>query len=260
MRKISFLMPMTILLLVMPAWTMRAGAEAGTPGFMPEQWDLTNARVIEKFGRTCLGGAAFLKDCLFGDGVIEVDIYMQADRRAYPGVLFRVRDGENYERVYLRPHRAPFYGDAVQYLPAFNGADSWQLYNGDGITAAAVIPKDSWVTLKIEVLGTQARVFLGESAQPVLEINELERGPGAGTIGLMTGLDGAALFSNFRYRADAGLRFPAVQPADVVPGMIRDWQISPSFPFAQIDMERYPDKAMLERLPWRPITDRKAYV
>ncbi len=221
--------------------------------FSAEQWELKNARIVEKFGRTCLVGSAFLKGCQFSDGIIEVDIYMLADRRAYPGVLFRVHDEENYERVYLRPHRAPFYGDAVQYLPAFNGADSWQLYNGDGVTSSANIPKGDWVTLKIEVLGTQARVFLGESTQPVLEVNELAWGKSAGTIGLMTGMDGATFFSNFRMGTDPGLHFASVPPADNPPGMIRDWQMSQSFRYNQIDMDRYPDAAILKQLQWRPI-------
>lgn len=242
-----------MLVLGMLAWTRPAGAEVDQGSFSSEQWDLSSARVVEKFGRTCLSGTALLKNSQFGDGIIEVDVYMLADRRAYPGILFRVQDGENYERVYLRPHRAPFYGDAVQYLPAFNGADSWQLYNGDGVTAAATIPKGEWLTLKIEVQGTQARVFLGAAAQPVLEIFELQRGKSVGGIGLMAGMDGAAFFSNFRYRQEPGLRFTPVQPADVIPGMIRNWEISQPFRYSQIDMEQYPVATMLERLQWRPI-------
>ena len=253
MKKVKVVwMQLTLLGLLVVAQTTTAEVEKGA--FSPEQWELKNARIVEKFGRTCLVGSAFLKGCQFSDGVIEVDIYMLADRRAYPGVLFRVLDQENYERVYLRPHRAPFYGDAVQYLPAFNGADSWQLYNGDGVTASTNMAKGSWLTLKIEVLGTQARVFLGESLQPVLEINELERGRSAGTIGLMTEMDGAAFFSNFRYREDQGLDFPAAPPAEPLPGMIRDWQMSQSFPYSQIDIEKYPETALLKQLKWQPIT------
>ena len=252
MKKIKAVWILAIFLGLL-AGTQTTIAQVEKGDFSAEQWELKNARIIEKFGRTCLVGSAFLKGCQFSDGIIEVDIYMLADRRAYPGVLFRIHDEENYERVYLRPHRAPFYGDAVQYLPGFNGADSWQLYNGDGVTARADIPKGNWVTLKIEVLGTQARVFLGESAQPVLEIYELERGKSAGTIGLMTGMDGAAFFSNFRYRAEQVFDFPASPPADALPGMLRDWQISPSFMFSQIDMEKYPQAAVLKQLPWRPI-------
>lgn len=242
-----------IILLRLLVSSQVATAQVEKGDFSPGQWDLQNARIVEKFGRTCLMGVAFLKDMQFSDGVIEVDVYMLADRRAYPGVLFRVNDGENYERVYLRPHRAPFYGDAVQYLPAFNGADSWQLYTGDGVTAAANIPKGNWVTMKIEVLGTQARVFLGESAQPVLEIVELERGKSVGTIGLMTGMDGAAFFSNFRTRGEQGLNFPPVPPVDPAPGMIRDWQMSQSFTFSQIDMESYPAAAVWKQLQWQPV-------
>jgi hypothetical protein len=97
-------------------------------------------------------------------------------------------------------------------------------------------------------------VFIGEAAQPVLEIFELQRGKSAGGIGLMAGMDGAAFFSNFRCRVEPGLHFPASPPADVVPGMIRDWEMSQPFTYSQIDMDEYPAAATLERLQWRPIT------
>lgn len=244
---------MLLVLTASLAGAQMTGAAPGKKDFSPEQWDLKSARIVEKFGRNCLVGAAFLKGVRMGDGVIEVDVYMLPDRRDYPGVLFRVVDEENYERVYLRPHRSPFYGDAVQYLPGFNGTDSWQLYNGDGVTAAAAIPKGSWVNLKIEVQGTQARVFLGEAVQPVLEIWELERGNSSGTIGLMSGMDGAAFFSNFRYRAETNPGFAAAPPATAPPGMIRDWQLGPSFAYSRLDMDKYPDAVFLEGLQWQPI-------
>ena len=41
--------------------------------------------------------------------------------RTYAGVNFRIQSGTDYEQFYIRPHRAPFYPDAIQYTPVFNG-------------------------------------------------------------------------------------------------------------------------------------------
>jgi len=53
---------------------------------------------------------------------------------------------QDHERVYLRPHRAGLYPDALQYTPTFNGLAGWQLYNGDGCTALVTLPKTSGCT------------------------------------------------------------------------------------------------------------------
>ena len=112
-------------------------AEEPVP-FDPSRWDPAGAVVEEHLGRTSLMGTAFLRATSFRDGVVEVDVAVTG-ARSYPGILFRVASPRELERVYLRPHRAgpAGYPDAVQYVPGFNGVDGWQLYNGDGFTAAA---------------------------------------------------------------------------------------------------------------------------
>ena len=62
-------------------------------------------------GRPALAGTAWLKDVVFEDGVIEVDV--AAGRgRSYPAIIFRRQSEGEYEHVYLRPHRAGLYPDA----------------------------------------------------------------------------------------------------------------------------------------------------
>ena len=61
------------------------------------------------------------------------------------------------ERLYIRPHRAGLYADAVQYTPVFNGLAGWQLYNGDGFTNSVLFPLNEWVLVRIEVAGRQGR-------------------------------------------------------------------------------------------------------
>lgn len=221
--------------------------------FSPDRWDLQNARIVDHLGRKALIGTAFLKDVAFDDGVIECDIAMKAGVRSYPGVLFRVQSPRDYERVYLRPHRAPLYDDAVQYVASFNGVDSWQFYNGPGKTASVVLPTERWLRLKIEVQGTQARVFLDDAPQPLLAIGNLSHGISRGGLGLTTVADSTAFFSNFSYRRDASLRFPPPPRIHVAPGLIMEWAISEPFKKRRLDFDRYPDPKSLGLTRWTKV-------
>ena len=184
-------------------YAQQQGAE-----FTPERWDLSRAKVEEHLGRQALAGIAFLRDVVLKNGVIAVDIATTAGTRSYPGVLFRVQDAANYERFYFRPHRSPFYDDVLQYGPTFNGVDSWQLYNGPGLSAGMEVPPDRWNRLKIVVAGTQAQVFWNDATEPALVVDDLARGESAGSIGLVGPQDGTAFFSDLRFEAIDGLRLP----------------------------------------------------
>ena len=239
-----------------------AGFAAGPPPrktgdqvipFSPERWDLTGAKLVDHLERKALIGAAMLKDVEFEDGVIECDVAMKPGVRSYPGILFRVRSPEEYERLYLRPHRAPLYDDAVQYLPAFHGVDSWQIYSGPGLTARAVIPTDRWVHLKIEVLGTQARVFLDNAPRPVLIIGDLKRGRSKGGLGLTTMADGNSFFSNFSFRRDGSLSFPPAPLLHQTPGCLLEWELSRPVKKRVLDFDNYPDLKALSPAEWTKV-------
>jgi hypothetical protein len=78
--------------------------------FESDQWDRANAQIVQFLDRKCLIGSAFLKDAKFENGVIEVDIAVSGQKaRTYPGVLFRVQSQGDYERFYIRPHRASLF-------------------------------------------------------------------------------------------------------------------------------------------------------
>lgn len=228
-------------------------APGGVVEFTPERWDLANARIVDHLNRKALIGTAFLKDIELEDGIIECDIAMKGGVRSYPGVLFRVQSPEEYERVYLRPHRSPLYDDAVQYVAAFHGVDSWQFYNGPGLTSRAVIPTDRWVHVKIEVLWTQARVFLDNAPQPVLVIRDLKRGKSRGGLGLTTTADGTAFFSNFSFRQDSSMSFPSAPKIHLPPGCVLDWEISQPFKKRLLDFDRYPDLKTLGVSQWTKV-------
>ena len=219
--------------------------------FGSDRWAMPNGRVVEHLGRRSLVGSAQLKDAVFENGVVEVDVAVTG-ARSYPGILFRVTSPREFERVYLRPHRAgpAGYPDAVQYVPVFNGVDGWQLYNGAGFSSAATIPTGQWVHLRIEVRGTQARVFVGEGAGPVLLIHDLKRGAGKGGLGLNGPADGSAYFSAFRFRADDSLSFPPPPPVDVPPGLLTSWKVSPPFKARLVDREKPPSTWTLPAAGW----------
>jgi sugar lactone lactonase YvrE len=228
-------------------------AQTDTIAFSSDSWDLTNAEVVDHLGRTSLIGTAFLKDVEFENGVIEVDIAVDVagGRRSYPGILFRVQSDDEYERVYLRPHRAGLYPDAIQYVPAFNGVDSWQLYNGDGATAGALIPNNQWIHWRIEVMGTQARMFLGDASRPSLFIKDLRHGVSKGSVGLSGPRDRTAFFSNFRCRKDSTLQFPAPQVPEPAPGIVTEWLLSQPYKLAHVDIEQHPRDQGLNDLRWQ---------
>jgi len=232
-----------------------ASAQGVAVPFDAGHWTLDNARVVEQAGRQAVAGLAVLKDVEFEDGVIEFDVWAPDTRltggRAYPGVYFRMRSPRDSERLYIRPHRAGLYADAVQYTPVFNGVAGWQLYSGEGFTNTLTFPFNEWVPVRIEVAGRRARVFVGKPDAPVLSVNDLKHGLSKGGIALFG--EGAAFFSNFRYELGRVPEFPPAPPADAVPGVIAEWELSRGFPALLLDTEAYPDAKMLADAKWAKV-------
>jgi sugar lactone lactonase YvrE len=231
-----------------------SGAETpdGVVAFDSGRWVLAGAVTTEHLGRPALEGFAYLEDVDLASGVIEVDVAVTG-ARSYPGIVFRMQSPGEYERFYIRPHRAGLYPDALQYVPVFHGIAGWQLYNGPGFTAGAAIPTNTWVPLRIEFSGAQARVWVGDAEEPSLVVPRLVRGESTGTVGLSGPRDGTAYFSRFRYRADDGLDFPPVVEPETPPGTITAWQISGPYRLGAIDMERYPAAENAEGISWRDV-------
>ncbi|MCJ7680178.1 MAG: DUF1080 domain-containing protein, partial [Candidatus Aminicenantes bacterium] len=98
-------------------------------GFDSDRWELLpGSRIVDYKDRQCLQGAAFLKDTIFENGVIEVDVIFTGSR-GFPGIQFRRQDGRNSEEFYIRPHKSG-QPDALQYTPVMKGLSAWQLYYG----------------------------------------------------------------------------------------------------------------------------------
>ena len=222
--------------------------------FESDQWDRTGAEIVQFLDRKCLIGSAFLKNVEFENGIIEVDIAVSGQKaRTYPGVLFRVQSPGDYEHVYIRPHRASLYPDAIQYAPSFKGISGWQLYNGENYTSAADIPDNKWVHFKLEVSGSQARLFMDDMEQPVFVMNYLKHGVSKGALGLSGPRNRTAYFSNFKYRIDNSLKFTPIPEIEKHPGIITNWQISQPFPFSEVDIEKHPNEQELGEIDWQKV-------
>jgi len=232
--------------------SMHAVARDDVVDFESERWIMKNAEIVDHLGRKGLIGYAYLKDVAFENGVIQVDIAVDGTR-SYPGIIFRIQDENNYERVYIRPHRADLYPDAIQYTPVINGIAGWQLHNGTGSTAVASIPENTWFHLKMEIKGKQARVFLDQSDTPALVITNLKHGISKGSIGLFSARDKKACFSNFQYAMDNNLQFEPAPEIETPPGMITEWELSRPFLLSQIDIERYPGEEMPGDMGWQAV-------
>jgi hypothetical protein len=55
-----------------------------------------------------------------------------------------------------------------------------------------------WTKIKIEVSGVKARLFVNDSTQPVLVVNDLKHGDSKGAVALWIGLGTEGYFANLR--------------------------------------------------------------
>ena len=159
------------------------------------------------------------------DGVLEADIAVPAER-GFPGVMWRLRDAENFESFFVRPHQVGN-PDAVQYTPVFNGMSAWQLYHGPGFWAPVHYPLGDWFTIRVVFSGEAAEMYVADLETPALAGVRLRRPLSAGGVGLSTG--GLPIYvARFAYEAGRrGLAEPP--PEQPEPGAIREWQVSDAF-------------------------------
>ncbi|MBN1224128.1 MAG: hypothetical protein JXB23_12850 [Candidatus Aminicenantes bacterium] len=238
-------------LIILCSWGM---AQTDTIGFDSDRWELLpGSKVVEHLGRQSLMGGAVLKDVLLEDGVIEVDISFTGDR-CFPGFSFRRSDDANYEEFYIRPHKSG-QPDALQYTPVFNGLSAWQLYSGEGFTNVWNFENEKWLHVKMEISGTQARVYLGESQKPALVVHYLKHDPVEGALSLKVTPQPspAAYFSNFKFTRTDNLNFDPPPVLETPVGMMVDWEITQPLKYNLVDRRRYPTEQELGEIAWQKI-------
>lgn len=191
-------------------------------------------------------GLALVRDSSMGDGTIDVDIAMHG-HASFAGIAFRADSETNYELIYVRPHRSR-QPDALQYTPILDGSEAWQLYSGPGYTAAAELPANRWVHLRVVVAGYSARVFVDGATEPQLVVTDLKRPWARGRVGLWGRLGGAN-FANFTFTPASTTAPPAPTPARPAEQLLVDWELSPAFETAKVAPDRLPG----ERSGWAQV-------
>lgn len=204
----------------------------------PAGWQAADGRpeVAEHLGRTCLRfpdafDTPTVADLELRDGVIEADILVPA-LRTFHGVIWHA-SGDDFESFFVRPHQVGN-PDAIQYTPVTNGISAWQLYHGPGFWSPITFPIGAWFTIRVELAGERADVYVDDPAIPTLAIREQKLGRRSGAVGLLLSGPGlhVARFGFSGERPTLRGTPPPEEAAD--PGTIRRWAVSDAFPAERI--------------------------
>jgi hypothetical protein len=151
----------------------------------------------------------------FQDGVIEIELTGEPGAnagegaRGFVGVAFRVSPGAakdvlKYECFYLRPTNGRAddqvrRNHSTQYIsfPDF----PWQKLRKEfpeKYESYVDLSPGEWTKVKIEARGEKARLYVHDSSQPTLVVNDLKLGPREGLIALWIGPGTIAHFANLR--------------------------------------------------------------
>lgn len=149
------------------------------------------------------------------NGVIEVELASAPAEGAYPGargfvgIAFRVQAArdtagpQTYDAFYLRPTNGRAEDQerrnhAVQYIA--HPEWTWSRLRRETPSryeAYVDLVPDTWTTIRIEVRGGQAQLFVHGQAQPTLVVNDVKSGPSAaGGVALWIGPGTVAHFRN----------------------------------------------------------------
>jgi hypothetical protein len=224
-------------------------ASSQAPAFDASRWTIHDPNAVTQsyLGEPSLfldGGVALLESASFGDGTIDVDVALHG-HASFAGIAFRATSAENYELIYVRPHRSRQF-DALQYTPIFDGSEAWQLYSGAGYTAAAELPANRWVHLRLVVSGYSARLFVDGAAEPSLVVTDLKRPWARGRVGVWGRLGGAN-FTNFTFTPAATEAPPARTDRPASDQLLMDWQLSQALETSRVRDDALPD---LKSLSW----------
>jgi hypothetical protein len=152
-----------------------------------------------------------LSSAEFQNGVIQIDLAGEPgpgageQARGFVGVAFRLMpDASKFECIYLRPTNGRAEDQvrrnhSVQYFsfPEF----PWfrlRKENPEKYETYVDLVPGEWTRMKIEVQGAKARLFVHDSGQPTLLVNDLKHGDAKGAIALWIGPGTVAHFSNLR--------------------------------------------------------------
>ena len=156
---------------------------------------------------------AVVKDALFRDGAIEVDLAGQpaagagGGARGFIGIAFRLQADGRYEYIYLRPTNGRAddqvrRNHSTQYSshPDFDFARSRQ-EAPEKYESYVDLQPGVWTKYRIEVEGGKARLYVNGAEQPCLIVNDLKLEPREGRVALWVGPGTEGYFSNLKITA-----------------------------------------------------------
>lgn len=228
--------------------------------FDSDRWEINSkaSKIEDYLGQKSLlldAGVALIKDSQFTDGIIEYDVAF-GQGRGFAGSMWRQQDAQNHEEFYMRLHQSGN-PDASQYTPLFNGLRNWQLYSGEGYTAAIKYPFDQWIHVKIVVAGEEAEVYVQDMSKPSLFIPELKHDVKPGKVGLLVIATSTPIhFANFSYVSTSNppLKGTAKAPQPTPVGTIMSWSVSPAFDEKSLEGKVELSQAEKENLTWQKVS------
>ena len=142
--------------------------------------------------QTAIETLAVIEGSDFTDGVIEAEIAgapgtgAALGARGFVGIAFHVQpDAKTYDAFYLRPTNGRAddqerRNHAAQYIshPAWTW-DRFRRETPSRYEAYLDLVPDAWTKVRIEVRGTEARLYVHGQAQPTLVVHDLKTGDGA---------------------------------------------------------------------------------
>lgn len=155
---------------------------------------------------------AKLKDVRFKNGVIEVKVLSRllknapAYARGFIGIAFRIDDkNEKFESIYIRPTNGRVddqvrRNHSIQYFsyPDFK-FDKLRKISPEMYESYADMGLNEWITMRIEVQGKEAKLFLNNSKYPVLVVKDLKLGENTeGGIGLWSEIGTEGFFKDLK--------------------------------------------------------------
>ena len=153
-----------------------------------------------------------IKDVNFHNGVIEVKVLSRLLKDAPPfargfiGIAFRINEtNTKFECIYIRPVNARVEDQvrrnhSIQYYsyPDYK-FDRLRKESPEKYEAYTDMEMNKWITMRIEVNGTQAKLFLDNNKQPSLIVNDLKHGADlSGSVGLWVETGTEAFFADMK--------------------------------------------------------------
>jgi len=170
------------------------------------------ARKQAESGQGPVEQLARIKDLEFSNGVIELELSgapapdAPEGARGFVGIAFRVQpDNKTYDAMYLRPTNGRADDQerrnrSVQYI----SHPDWPWFRLRKETPAKyeayvdLVP-GAWTKVKVEVVGTVARLYVHDSQQPTLIVKDVKTGANAkGAVALWIDIGTVAHFRNLK--------------------------------------------------------------